>query len=110
MGVAQLVEHLVVVQVVAGSSPVTHPRVPLLSQAATAWRMRATSSSDSSRAETAIEGIGGGIVTGEGVTAGPPGTAGFGMECRFPEADEPKPQVRVWTRIGSRVTLRDRRR
>ena len=25
VGVAQLVEHLVVVQVVAGSSPVTHP-------------------------------------------------------------------------------------
>jgi hypothetical protein len=27
VGVAQLVEHLVVVQDVAGSSPVTHPRV-----------------------------------------------------------------------------------
>ncbi len=27
VGVAQLVEHLVVVQVVAGSSPVTHPKV-----------------------------------------------------------------------------------
>jgi hypothetical protein len=26
VGVAQLVEHLVVVQVVAGSSPVTHPK------------------------------------------------------------------------------------
>ena len=28
VGVAQLVEHLVVVQVAAGSSPVTHPRGP----------------------------------------------------------------------------------
>ena len=28
MGVAQLVEHLVVVQDVAGSSPVTHPKCP----------------------------------------------------------------------------------
>ncbi len=28
VGVAQLVEHLVVVQDVAGSSPVTHPKCP----------------------------------------------------------------------------------
>ena len=28
MGIAQLVEHLVVVQGVAGSSPVTHPNAP----------------------------------------------------------------------------------
>src|SRR5687767_13720213 len=33
VGVAQLVEHLVVVQVVAGSSPVTHPNGPIRASA-----------------------------------------------------------------------------
>ena len=44
VGVAQLVEHLVVVQEVAGSSPVTHPAGPgrlVRSEHLVAFRLRA---------------------------------------------------------------------
>ena len=81
VGVAQLVERRVVVADVAGSSPVTHPRFcagapggggqPRASSAASVRRVSATSIRDSSSAEAAIEGIGGGA-RHAALTAGAP--------------------------------------
>lgn len=83
MGVAQLVEHLVVVQDVAGSSPVTHPMGDLKAVALAGGQMTTPTERRGIRLEqftigyNIIEGV---IAVSSGVAAGFVSLIGFGID------------------------------